>query len=67
MLTIEVEAVIICVVYLPPNPSLSVAQSLSCHLSKFQVSHSLILLGDFDIDWDILYGNSAAAELFCDM
>ena len=70
MLTIEVEAVIICVIYLPPTPSLSVVQSLSCHLSKFQESHNLILLGDFnlpDINWDILYGNSAAAELFCDM
>ena len=70
MLTIEVEAVIICVIYLPPTPSLSVVQSLSCHLSKFQESHNLILLGDFnlpDINWDILYGNSAAAELFYDM
>ena len=49
MLTIEVEAVIICVIYLPPTPSLSVVQSLSCHLSMFQESQNLILLGDFNL------------------
>ena len=73
MLTVEVKAsqsFIICVVYLPPAPSLSLIQSLSSHLSQFQESCNFVLLGDFnlpDINWDTLCGTSGVAETFCDM
>ena len=56
--------------YLPPNPSLLLIQSLSSHLFQFQGSCNIVLLGDFnlpDINWDILCGNSRVAETFCDV
>ena len=73
MLTLEVEVlqkIVISVVYLPPNPSLLLIQSLSSHLFQFQGSRNIVLLGDFnlpDINWDTLCGNSRVDETFCDV
>ena len=73
MLTAEVEVsqkFVISVVYLPPNPSLLLIQSLSSHLFQFQGSCNIVLLGDFnlpDINWNTLCGNSRVAETICDV
>jgi len=72
MLTVEVElsqTLILCVVYLPPNPNVSLIQSLSSHLCQFDQSCNVVILGDFnlpDIVWDTLCGSTIAAEAFCD-
>jgi len=71
MLTVKVElpqTLIFCVVYLTPNPTVSLIQSLSSHLHQFQ-SSNVVLLGDYnlpEINWDTLCGNSAVADAFCD-
>ena len=52
MLTAEVEVsqkFVISVVYLPPNPSLLLIQSLSSHRFQFQGSCNIVLLGDFNL------------------
>ena len=73
MLCVKVElsqTIVICVVYLPPNPILLQIQSLSSHLSQFLASCNIILLGDFnlpEINWDTLCGNSAVTDVFCDI
>ena len=73
MLTVGVEVsqkIVISVVYLPPNPSLLLIQSLSSHLFQFQGSRNIVLLGDFnlpDINWDTLCGNSRVDETFCNV
>jgi len=73
MLTVEVElsqTVILCVVYLPPSPTLSQIQSLTSHLSQLPQSYSTVLIGDFnlpDINWDTLCGNSTVSDTFCDV
>ena len=73
MLTVELKlpkCLIICVVYLPPNPTSFQIQSLSDHLSQFQQPCSVVLLGDFnlpDINWETMCGNCWAFEDFCDM
>ena len=66
MLTVEIKltytTVILCVVYLPPNPTLI---ELRDHPSQLQLS-SNILLSDFnlsDINWDTLNSDSAPLML----
>jgi len=72
MLTIEAEIsqtiIFLCVVYLPPNPTLSQIQSLTSHLSQLPQSWSTVLIGDFnlpDINWDTLCRNSTVSDTFC--
>ena len=73
MLSVKAElsqSTITCVVYLPPLPTLSQIESLSNHLSQFQPSFNIILLGDFNlpnINWDTLTGISTVDNAFCDM
>ena len=73
MLTVELnlsKRIIICVVYFPPNPTVSQIRSLSDHLSEFQQPYNVILLGDFnlpDINWETMCGNCQASDDFCDM
>ena len=73
MLTVELKLpkrLILCVVYLPPDPTSSQIRSLSDHISQFQQSHSVVLLGDFNlphINWETMCGNCRASEDLCDM
>ena len=74
MLTVEIKllytTVILCVVYLPPHPTLIEVQLLRDHLSQLPPSSNILLLGDFnlpDINWDILSSESNTSDAFCAM
>ena len=74
MLSVEIKlsytTVMLCVVYLPPNPTLIEVQLLRDHLSQLQPSCNILLLADFnlpDINWDTLSSKSNTSDAFCNM
>lgn len=60
--------IVVCVVYIPPPPSVPVITQLCEFLSS--IPTTLIIMGDFncpDIDWLQLTGSTQASKLFCDL
>ena len=57
----------LCVTYVPSGSTADYYDSLFNFLHLHQVSDKLIILGDFNIDWDVLSGHSPIANQFCDL
>ena len=57
----------LCVTYVPSSSTADYYDSLFNFLHLHQVSDKLIILGDFNINWDALLGHSAIANQFCDL
>ena len=60
--------VLLCCVYLPPNPTEPVIATFFSYISSFSHSGPLIIVGDFnlpDIDWSSLTASTPPSRLFC--
>ena len=62
-------SLVLCVVYLPPNPCYNKCVDLCHYLSTLSNDNKVIILGDFnlpDINWHTLTGNTASSAKFCE-
>ena len=60
---------VICAVYLPPNPSYGDCSDLCIYMSALSDDNKVITLGDFNlpnINWQTLNGNTETSALLCE-
>ena len=64
--------IILCCLYIPPNPSRDLLEDVISYLSNLfctYSNHDIVLVGDFnlpDINWNTLSATSYTSEQFCD-